>query len=589
MTLLRTLYLLRRGSPRFLHTAISGVKWAFFISLIPLLVYLSESYVGISFSASWFDVHLVFVGLVLKFDLFPTIFLPIALFITWKIMVYSTWYMFDDPNFKKFIVYLLIFLMTMTLLVTSGNTITLFLGWEGVGLLSFLLIGWYFSRHEAIAAAMQAILYNRAGDMGFLMALCWLISKTQSMTMDYLLAMSVESSTTLLLGFILAAASKSAQFGLHPWLAAAMEGPTPVSALLHSSTMVVAGIFLLIRIHPVLELDSKALSICLCLGAISTFYASLCALTQNDIKKIIAYSTASQLGLMMVSIGLNMPMLALFHICTHAFFKAMLFLCSGILIHNLDNEQDIRKMGGLQYHFPICNACLSVGSLALMGTPFLAGFYSKDAIVEAISSSTTNSAALILTLVAISFTAVYSLRLIFYAVLDVPRRKAPYIRHELYTPYREIYQLGLGSIFAGWMIFHFFVPNNLATHTMPLTSKLAALAITAMSFYVALGLARHYWTLPPNKSITPFQPFGPNLYYMWLNRILTDLILRTARKHSTHTLDYILLKFFMPELIRKSQLPAMKHVRMGQSGHVKLYLFAMLITLILAVLITLVL
>nr|YP_010933606.1 NADH dehydrogenase subunit 5 [Ptychadena wadei]WKT09049.1 NADH dehydrogenase subunit 5 [Ptychadena wadei] len=564
----------------FLNTATKAVKWAFIISLFPLCLTTSEIATTFTKKFPWFDVLVSSFDLATKFDLFPIIFLPVALFVTWNIMQYSQWYMAHDPNQQKFIKYLLIFLLTMVILVTSGNLITLFLGWEGVGLMSFLLIGWYYSRNDAIVAAIQAVLYNRIGDIGFLMAFAWLISHSSSINLDFALT-TPESSTLPLMGFILAAASKSAQFGLHPWLASAMEGPTPVSALLHSSTMVVAGIYLLIRVHPMLEFNSLALTICLCLGAISTVSAATAALTQNDVKKIIAYSTSSQLGLMMVAIGLNLPHLALFHICTHAFFKAMLFLCSGIIIHSLNDEQDIRKMGGLQHHLPITTTCMSIGSFALMGTPFLAGFYSKDAIIEAMNTSYTNFTALLLTIIAVSFTAVYSLRLMFYSTLRYPRHNTLLNFDEMSSPvFMTIIRLGIGSITAGWLIFFFFSPSNDFTHTMPLYAKLTALFVTFASFILAFDLAKYHWTKKP-KTLILSKQYSLNFYPIAIHRTLTNLTLNLSWKLMSHILDLLLLKALMPDLLKSTQLPPIFFIRLSQTGLIKLYFSALLITLLL--------
>nr|YP_009144136.1 NADH dehydrogenase subunit 5 [Lithobates sylvaticus]AKE36774.1 NADH dehydrogenase subunit 5 [Lithobates sylvaticus] len=559
------------------------VKTAFFLSLAPLFLFLSDINAASSASMTWFSLGAFNLSFTTQFDLYALLFLPVAFLVTWSILEFSTWYMQADPNIDQFFKYLLIFLIAMVILVCSGNLFFLFIGWEGVGIMSFLLIGWYHARTDAATAALQAVLYNRAGDIGFLMAFCWLMMNAQSVDLPYILSMS--PSTLLLVAFITAAASKSAQFGFHPWLASAMEGPTPVSALLHSSTMVVAGIFLLIRVHPLISQNSTALTICLCLGAISTFFAATYALAQNDVKKIIAYSTSSQLGLMMVAIGLNLPYLAFFHICTHAFFKAMLFLCSGLIIHSINDEQDIRKMGGLQHALPMTTTCLSIGSFALMGTPFLAGFYSKDAIIEAASTSYVNSMALLLTLVATAFTAVYNMRLIYFASMMQPRVNPVLLCDENDSRVlNPLTRLAIGSILAGLLIFKTTLPNNPLIHTMPTYMKLTALIVTIIAFAIAYDLTKAFWTIIP-KDYVPSKEYDPTFYNQVFHRTITTVTLNTAWQLISHVLESILLKKIGPSFVEEMQMTPIRLIRVTQTARIKTYLSVLFITLFFVVII----
>nr|APB02953.1 NADH dehydrogenase subunit 5 [Amolops chunganensis] len=571
-------YPLVNAHPKTFHLqAKNAVKIAFFVSLAPLLLFVAEGQMDASANLKWFDLGVSNLSLTTQFDKYTIIFIPVALLVTWSILEFSTWYMQTDPNIKIFFKYLLIFLLAMITLVSAGNLLLLFVGWEGVGIMSFLLIGWYHARSNAAAAALQAVLYNRVGDIGFLLTFCWLMKNTQSTELHYVLSMP--PSTPLLMGFIIAAASKSAQFGLHPWLASAMEGPTPVSALLHSSTMVVAGIFLLIRIHPLLSQNPTALMICLCLGAISTFLAATYALIQNDIKKIIAYSTSSQLGLMMVAIGLNFPCLAFFHICTHAFFKAMLFLCSGLIIHSINDEQDIRKMGGFQYALPMTTTCISIGSFALMGTPFLAGFYSKDAIIEAANTSYINSMALLLTLIATAFTAVYSTRLIYFASMAHVRTNPMLLLNENDTRIlNSLTRLAIGSIMAGLLIYNITLPNNPTIHTMPSYMKLTALVITMIAFIIAYDLAKTFWTAPPLHHAMS-KKYDPLFYNQVIHRTTTDIFLNSAGQIINHLTESIMLKKLGPDYILETQLHPIKIVRTSQTGLIQTYLLVLSVTL----------
>ncbi|KAF4318532.1 hypothetical protein G195_008131 [Phytophthora kernoviae 00238/432] len=376
--------------------------------------------------------------------------------------LYSSKYMANDPHLPRFMSYLSLFTFFMLILVTGDNFIQMFVGWEGVGFCSYLLINFWFTRLQANKAAIKAMLVNRVSDLILLLGILTIFYNIRTIeyfsTFAYILSIVDVACILIFIG----AMGKSAQIFLHLWLPDAMEGPTPVSALLHAATMVTAGVYLTARCSPMFEYSIFSLKVITIIGASTAFFASTVGLVQNDFKKIVAYSTCSQLGYMFFACGLSNYPLAIFHLSNHAYFKALLFLCSGAVIHAMGDEQDIRKMGGLRRILPFTYIMFLIGSLSLMGFPFLTGFYSKDLILEVAfaSFSETGHFAYWLGTIGAFFTAFYSTRLLFFAFLSETNAYKNIIKHAHDVPLEMGIPLGIlafGSIFIGYISKDMFV------------------------------------------------------------------------------------------------------------------------------------
>ncbi|QCI68626.1 NADH-quinone oxidoreductase subunit L [Phreatobacter stygius] len=391
----------------------------------------------------WISAGALEVSWTLRIDTLTAVMLVVVNSVSFLVHLYSIGYMNEDPHRPRFFAYLSLFTFAMLMLVTADDLLQMFFGWEGVGLASYLLIGFWYQKPSANAAAMKAFIVNRVGDFGFALGIFGLYKLTGSIELDTIfgaaqglvgkkmefLGYQLDALTVVCLLLFMGAMGKSAQFLLHTWLPDAMEGPTPVSALIHAATMVTAGVFMVARLSPVFEYSPTALSVVMFFGATTAFFAATVGLVQNDIKRVIAYSTCSQLGYMFVALGAGAYSVGIFHLFTHAFFKALLFLGAGSVIHAMHHEQDMRNMGGLAPHIKVTYAMMLIGTLALtgFGIPFLhvgfAGFHSKDAIIEVAyaSHNVMGPYAFALTVVAAAMTSFYSWRLIFMTFHGKPR------------------------------------------------------------------------------------------------------------------------------------------------------------------------
>ena len=405
---------------------ILGVLIAFLISLQTLLQVIDgATYSGTLYT--WMTVGTLKMEIGFLVDSLTAMMMCVVTFVSLMVHIYTIGYMQDDEGYNRFFSYISLFTFAMLMLVMSNNFLQLFFGWEAVGLVSYLLIGFWFKRPTAIFANMKAFLVNRVGDFGFILGIGLLLAYAGSMNYaevfakrDALALLTLPGSDWMLITvacicLFIGAMGKSAQFPLHVWLPDSMEGPTPISALIHAATMVTAGIFMVARMSPLFELSDTALSFVMVIGAITALFMWFLVIIQNDIKRVVAYSTLSQLGYMTVALGASAYSVAVFHLMTHAFFKALLFLGAGAVIIGMHHDQDIRNMGGLRKYMPITWITALLGSLALIGTPFFSGFYSKDSIIEAVHASHLWGAgfANFAVLAGVFVTAFYSFRMYF--------------------------------------------------------------------------------------------------------------------------------------------------------------------------------
>ena len=593
----------------------------FFLSLYFLNLTLSENYNLVVPLFEWLKSGDLVTEWSLRLDLLTSLMLVVVTSVSSLVHIYSIGYMSHDPHQTRFFAYLSFFTFAMLILVTSNNFLQLFFGWEGVGLASYLLIGFWYKKDSANSAAMKAFVVNRVGDFGFLIGLAILFYYAGSLNFDVIFSLNEQLSlstfsifnkefnvlNTACFFLFMGAMGKSAQLFLHTWLPDAMEGPTPVSALIHAATMVTAGIFLVARCSPLFEMSPSILSFITIIGASTAFFAATVALVQNDIKRIVAYSTCSQLGYMFVALGSGAYQIAIFHLFTHAFFKALLFLGSGSVIHAVSDEQDIRKMGGLYKLIPFTWVVMLIGTLGLTGAPLMSGYYSKDGIIEAafVSQTEGNLYAFYLLVLSVLLTSFYSWRLIFLTFNGKSN-----ISTEIFSKIHEspkvmlfpLFILSIFTIFSGvyfvdyfmyhdyqylWQSSIYLSENNHvieSIHYVPKWVKYSPLVMMVIGLITAVIFYLLYPKVPKFLS----SKFNP-LYKFLLNKWYFDEIYEFIFVRSISRIGNFLSNFgdkriidgLGPDGISLRVMDIAKQISRVQTGYIYHYAFAMLIGLML--------
>lgn len=602
--------------------AIIATTNVFISCLLSFLVFYEVALCGVPCYitlGNWIDSEMLQISWGFLFDSLTVVMLIVVTVVSSLVHLYSIGYMSHDPHLPRFMSYLSLFTFFMLMLVTSDNFVQMFLGWEGVGLCSYLLINFWFTRIQANKSAIKAMIMNRIGDFGLSLGMMAIFFTFKSM--DFITVFSLSpylttynitflncefnALTIICLLIFVGAVGKSSQLGLHTWLPDAMEGPTPVSALIHAATMVTAGVFLIARCSPIFEYAPTALTVVTVVGAMTAFFAATTGMLQNDIKRVIAYSTCSQLGYMAFACGISGYSVGMFHLMNHAFFKALLFLSAGCVIHALADEQDMRRMGGLIRIIPFTYSMMLIGSMALMGFPFLTGFYSKDVILELAYAkySIDGTFAHWLGTIAAFFTAFYSFRLIYLTFIANPNAPRTNIEHAHDAPFimaLPLMILAIGSIFVGYVMKDMIIgvgtdfwgnaifthPTNLTlieSEFIPTPIKLLPVFLSILGAILAILLNTLYSRLLIEWKISFF---GRKLYSFLNKRWYFDIVynnligrklLSFGYNYSFKVLDKGIIEILGPHGIVRTVNKLTSDIAKLQTGYIYHYAFVMLL------------